>query len=128
MKKEEKMDILIIFIISAIILFILKLPIMEVIIFSIIIALFSRMRVLILFLIISVGLSIQKWEIRTAIIVAGMISLGYWLFLILFTEHKSQTWMYPKYDIETKFEKENRKNVTQTFKDGAINLFGRWKK
>lgn len=122
------MDILIIFIISAIILFVLKLPIIEVIIFSAIIALFSRMRVLILFLIIAIGLAIQKWEARTAIIVAGGIALAYWLFLILFTEHKSQTWMYPKQDMETKFERENRRNVSQAFKDGAINLFGRWKK
>ena len=122
------MDILIIFIISAIILFVLKLSIIEIIIFSAIITLFSRMRVLILFLIIVIGLAIQKWEARTAIIVAGGIALAYWLFLILFTEHKSQTWMYPKYDMETKFERDNRRTVSQTFKDGAINLFGRWKK
>lgn len=122
------MDILIIFIISAIILFVLKLSIIEIIIFSAIITLFSRMRVLILFLIIAIGLAIQKWEARTAIIVAGGIALAYWLFLILFTEHKSQTWMYPKYDMETKFERDNRRTVSQTFKDGAINLFGRWKK
>ena len=122
------MDILIIFIISAIILFVLKLSIIEIIIFSAIITLFSRMRVLILFLIIAIGLTIQKWEARTAIIVAGGIALAYWLFLILFTEHKSQTWMYPKYDMETKFERDNRRTVSQTFKDGAINLFGRWKK
>ena len=122
------MDILIIFVISAIILFVLKLSIIEIIIFSAIITLFSRMRVLILFLIIAIGLAIQKWEARTAIIVAGGIALAYWLFLILFTEHKSQTWMYPKYDMETKFERDNRRTVSQTFKDGAINLFGRWKK
>lgn len=122
------MDILIIFIISAIILFVLKLSIIEIIIFSAIITLFSRMRVLILFLIIAIGLAIQKWEARTAIIVAGGIALAYWLFLILFTEHKSQTWMYPKYDMETKFERDNRRTVSQTFKDGTINLFGRWKK
>lgn len=119
------MDILIIFIISAIILFIVKLPIIEVIIFSAIIALFSRMRVLIIFLILVVGLIIQKWEIRISIIVAGGIALAYWLFIILFTEHKSQTWMYPKYDGETKFTKESRKNVSQTFKESAINMF--WK-
>ena len=122
------MDILIIFIISAIILFVLKLSIIEIIIFSAIITLFSRMRVLILFLIIAIGLAIQKWEARTAIIVAGGIALAYWLFLILFTEHKSQTWMYPKYDMETKCERDNRRTVSQTFKDGTINLFGRWKK
>jgi len=86
--------LLIIFIISAILLVIIKLPIQEVCLLSLGIVLLYWLRVFILFVILAIILAIAGLSIKVAIMVAGGISLLYWVGTILFSDHYSQTWEY----------------------------------
>jgi len=110
---------LIVFIISVVLLAIFKFPINEIVLLSIGIAVVSALRVLWLFIILGAIFLISGFSIRTAIIVAGGIALIYWLGIILFTEHKSQTWMYTR----NIHEREMLRITSKTYKDSALDMF-----
>ena len=115
---------LIVFIISFIVLAILQFPILEILLFSIGIVLIFAVRVFWIFGILCVGLVISGFEIRAALIVSGIIAIGYWLGIILFTEHRSQTWMYSNEPWPRNIHMIEMNRVTyETYQDSALDMF-----